>query len=64
MGKTRLGKTVVAVMAAGALALPAAPAAAADSDNCIIHRDPVLCACIAVGQVWVKVTGESWYCAA
>jgi hypothetical protein len=62
LGKTRLDKTVVAVMAAGALALPAAPAAA-DSDNCIIHRDPVLCACLAVGGVWVKVTGESWYCA-
>ena len=63
MGNTRLGKAVVAVMAAGALALPAAPAAATEADNCIIHRDPVVCVCLAVGGVWVKVTGESWYCA-
>lgn len=63
MGKTRLGKVVVAGMAAGALALPAAPAAAADSDNCIIHRDPVVCACVAVAGLLSKVTGDPWYCA-
>jgi hypothetical protein len=62
MGKTRLGKAILTVTAAGALSLAAAPAAAANSDNCIIHRDLVTCACLAVGGVWVKVTGESWAC--
>ena len=62
MGKTRLGKAVVAVMAAAAIALPAAPAAA-DSDNCIIHRDPWVCACTAVVQLLTKVTGDPWACA-
>lgn len=63
MGKRRLGKAVVALMAAGALALPAAPAAAADSDNCIIHRDPWVCVCAPVAQLLTKVTGDPWYCA-
>ena len=59
----RTKKAAVAVGAAALLLAPAVPAAAAEADNCYIHRDPVVCACVAVAQLLTKVTGDQWMCA-
>ena len=56
-------RTAVAMGTAAMLLAPAVPATAADADSCYIHRDPVVCACVAVATALTRVTGDEWMCA-
>lgn len=61
MRNSRLIAPVIAAAAAATMAMPVAPAQAAET--CHPPRyDTVYCACVAVGRIWVDLTGGDFYC--
>lgn len=61
MGKRRLVAPLLAAAAAATIALPAAPARAAET--CHPPRyDTVACVCHAAAALLTKVTGDEWTC--
>ena len=59
--KRKLIAPFVSVAAAAALLMPATPAASAETCH-PPNYDTVHCACVAVGRIWIKLTGGEWYC--
>ncbi len=63
MRKRRMIAPVVAAAAAVALAMPAAPAKAAETCH-PPNYDTVYCVCVTVGRIFVTVVPDSqWACA-
>lgn len=63
MGKRRMVAPLLAAAAAATIALPAAPAKAADTCH-PPNYDTVYCACVIVGRIFVTVVPDSqWACA-
>lgn len=61
MAKRRMLAPVIAAAAAATMAMPVAPAQAAETCH-PPNYDTVHCACEAVGRVWIDLTGGEWYC--
>lgn len=61
----RIRKSLAAVVIGGSIMIASGvPVQAAAADNCHPPRyDTVHCVCVAVGRVWIALTGEDWACA-
>ena len=60
----RIRKSLAAVVIGGSIMIASVvPAHAATADTCHPpNYDTVHCACVAVGRIWIWVTGGQWAC--